>query len=93
MEDPREYGLVEYAPDGRVTGFLEKPGWAQVVTDAANTGIYILSPEVLDHIPAGRPFDFAKDLFPQLLRDGMPLYAYETEAYWCDIGDLHSYVT
>ena len=93
VEDPREYGLVEYAPDGRVTGFLEKPGWAQVVTDAANTGIYILSPEVLDHIPAGRPFDFAKDLFPQLLRDGMPLYAYETEAYWCDIGDLHSYVT
>lgn len=25
VEDPREYGLVEYAPDGRVTGFLEKP--------------------------------------------------------------------
>lgn len=93
VEDPREYGLVEYGPDGRVTGFLEKPGWAQVVTDAANTGIYILSPEVLDHIPAGRPFDFAKDLFPQLLRDGLPLYAYETDAYWCDIGDLHSYVT
>lgn len=93
VQDPREYGLVEYGPDGRITGFLEKPGWAQVVTDAANTGIYILSPEVLDHIPAGKPFDFAKDLFPQLLRDGMPLYAYETDAYWCDIGDLHSYVT
>lgn len=92
VEDPREYGLVDYMPDGRVTGFIEKPGWAQAVTDSANTGIYILSPEVLRYIPENTMYDFAKDLFPQLLKDGLPLYAYETREYWCDIGDLSTYV-
>lgn len=92
VEDPREYGLVDYGEDGRITGFVEKPGWAQAVTDSANTGIYILSPEVLPYIPENMAFDFAKDLFPQLLKDGLPLYAYETQDYWCDIGDLASYV-
>ncbi len=91
VEDPREYGLVEYGRDGRVTGFLEKPGWGQADTDTANTGIYILSPEALAAIPAGVACDFAKDLFPRLLQEGEPLYAYETTAYWCDMGDLNTY--
>lgn len=42
--DPREYGLVLTEPSGKIRGFVEKPGWAQAVTDAANTGIYIVSP-------------------------------------------------
>ena len=92
VEDPREYGLVEAGRDGRVTGFLEKPGWGQAVSDTANTGIYILSPEALERIPPDTEYDFAKDLFPRLLREGLPLYAYETEDYWCDIGDLASYL-
>lgn len=91
VEDPREYGLVRYDADGRVVGFVEKPGWAQAVTDAANTGIYILSPEALALIPEEREYDFAKDLFPRMLEKGMPLYAAEAEGYWCDIGSLSAY--
>lgn len=93
VEDPREYGLVECNREGRVTGFVEKPGWGQAATDTANTGIYILSPEALEAIPVDKNFDFAKDLFPQLLRDGLPLYAYEMTGYWCDIGDLSTYLS
>lgn len=93
VADPREYGLVEMETSGRVTGFLEKPGWGQADTDSANTGMYILSPEAIEAIPSDTPFDFAKDLFPRLLRDGLPLYAYETEDYWCDIGDLKTYLS
>lgn len=93
VEDPREYGLVDMAEDGRITGFVEKPGWAQAVTDSANTGMYILSPDILPYIPENTSFDFARDLFPLLLKDGLPLYAYETDSYWCDIGDLDSYVS
>jgi len=33
-------------------------------------------------------FDFAKDLFPILLREKKPMYGFVTEDYWCDIGDL-----
>lgn len=90
--DPREYGLTEFNEDGRVTGFLEKPGWAQVSTDAANTGMYILSPQAIAAIPPNQVMDFAKDLFPKLLQQGLPVYAYEADGYWCDIGDLNTYV-
>ena len=93
VSDPREYGLVRADSDGRVSGFVEKPGWAQAVTDAANTGIYILSPQVLSYIPEGVAFDFAKDLFPLLLSKGAPLYAYQASGYWCDIGSLGAYLS
>lgn len=91
VEDPREYGLVTYEADGRVTGFLEKPGWPQAHTDTANTGIYFIKPEVLELIPEDQPFDFAKDLFPLMLQRGMNLRAFETRGYWCDIGDLTTF--
>lgn len=92
VEDPREYGLVRYDASGKIVSFVEKPGWAQAVTDAANTGIYILSPSVLSFIPDDTAFDFAKDLFPLLLQKGLPLYAYEDKGYWCDIGSLSTYL-
>lgn len=92
VDDPREYGLVDFDAEGRVRGFIEKPGWSQAVTDLANTGIYLLSPRALEKIPPEREFDFAKDLFPLLLEQGEALYAYATDRYWCDIGDLNSYV-
>lgn len=92
VADPREYGLVVTAPDGRVRGFVEKPGWSQSVTDAVNTGIYILSPQALARIPQGRPYDFGKDLFPAMLRADMPLCGFDADGYWCDVGDIGAYV-
>jgi len=32
-----------------ITRFLEKPSWGEVFSDTVNTGIYILSPEVLKY--------------------------------------------
>jgi len=90
--DPREYGLVNYADDGRVTGFVEKPNWNQATTDMANTGIYVLSPTALEMIPSGQSCDFAGDLFPAMLSRSMKLYACATERYWCDIGDIDTYI-
>lgn len=92
VEDPREYGLVRLDEEGRVEGFIEKPGWGQAVSDLANTGIYILDPACLALVPDGKPFDFAKELFPEMLRRGMPLYGYRAKGYWCDIGDLRAYL-
>ncbi len=91
VADPREYGLVTCGQNGRITGFLEKPPLSHCVTNLANTGVYILSPEVLELIPTGEKVDFAGDIFPLMLGKGMPLYAYEEAGYWCDIGDVRSY--
>ena len=65
--DPREYGLVIADSDGHVTGFIEKPSFAQATSELANTGIYILSPHAVEMIPDGQIFDFAADLFPRML--------------------------
>ncbi len=90
-DDPSEYGVVLTASDGRVHAFVEKPAAEQAFSDTVNTGIYVLSSEVAARIPADKPFDFARDLFPLLLAEGVPMYGYQSDAYWCDIGDFTSY--
>lgn len=92
VQNPTSYGLVSTDADGRIVSFTEKPDWKNVTSDAANTGIYILEPEILDRIPDDQPFDFGRELFPLLLREGVPMYGYLTEAYWCDIGDVSAYL-
>ena len=89
--EPLSYGLVVTDRTGRVTGFVEKPAWERVVTDHVSTGIYVLSPGVLDRIPAGTRCDFAKDLFPHLLAEGVPLRGRIMNGYWCDIGTPRAY--
>jgi mannose-1-phosphate guanylyltransferase/phosphomannomutase len=91
VDNPLEFGIVVTDEDGRIERFLEKPSWGQVFTDTINTGIYVLDPEVLRHIPDDRPHDFSKELFPLLLEMGKPLYGYVAEGYWQDIGNLDQY--
>jgi mannose-1-phosphate guanylyltransferase/phosphomannomutase len=92
VENPLEFGIVVTDEKGRIERFLEKPNWGQVFSDTVNTGIYVLEPGVLDFVPPGEPFDFAKDLFPLLLEKGYPLYGYVADGYWCDIGNLEQYM-
>src|SRR5436189_181883 len=91
VENPLEFGIVVTDSDGRIERFLEKPSWGQVFSDTINTGIYVLEPEVLRHVPTDRPFDFSKELFPLLLEMGRPLYGSVMEGYWQDIGNLDQY--
>ncbi len=91
VENPLEFGIVVTDEDGRVERFLEKPSWGQVFSDTINTGIYVLEPEVLSHVPHDRPYDFSKELFPLLLEMGRPLYGHVLEGYWQDIGNLDQY--
>ncbi len=89
---PLEYGVIITDEYGRIDRFLEKPSWGEVFSDTINTGIYVLEPEVLDYYKRGENFDFSKDLFPRLLKDEVPLFGYTTEDYWCDIGDIKTYM-
>ncbi len=88
---PLEYGVVVTDNSGRITRFLEKPSWGEVFSDTVNTGIYILEPEILKMLNKSETIDFSKDLFPYILKSGLPIYGYTTKSYWCDIGDLKAY--
>ena len=91
VENPLEFGIVVTDEDGRVERFFEKPSWGQVFSDTINTGIYVLEPEVLRHVPKLGPYDFSRELFPLLLEMGRPLYGHVCEGYWQDIGNLDQY--
>lgn len=92
VKTPLDYGVVLLDSFEKIFSFSEKPDWSETFSDQVNTGVYILSPKVLDKIPAGQPFDFARDLFPRLLADGDALFGYKDEGYWCDIGLLPALV-
>ncbi len=88
VADTREYGVVLHDPDGRITGFQEKPAPEEALSDLGNCGIYVFSPEIFDYFPE-RPFaDWAKDVFPALLENDVPFYIHEVAEYWNDVGSL-----
>ncbi|MGZ8783341.1 MAG: nucleotidyltransferase family protein, partial [Gaiellaceae bacterium] len=91
VPNPLEFGIVVTDSEGRVERFLEKPSWSQVFSDTINTGVYVIEPEALSHVPTDRPYDFSKELFPLLLEMGRPIYGHVLEGYWQDIGNLDQY--
>ena len=56
-----------------------------------NAGIYVLEPEVLRMIPAGRELSMEREIFPYLQAEGR-LRAYVSSSYWKDIGTPRSYL-
>lgn len=88
---PTRFGTALTDASGRIRSFVEKPAWPQVVTDLVNTGIYGLSPAVMERVPEGVPYDFGRELFPALLREGVPLTGVTMAGYWRDLGDPASY--
>jgi mannose-1-phosphate guanylyltransferase len=84
VEDPTGYGLVHRHDDGEITEFLEKPEADQIDTDEINAGAYLLERSVLDRIEPDRAVSIEREVFPQLIGDG--LYGVRLEGYWIDIG-------
>lgn len=86
VDDARGFGLAQLDADGFVGAFKEKP--LLPVSGLVNMGVYVVSTKALKMIPDGVPCDFAKDLFPRIMRriKGVPF-----DCYWSDIGTLPSY--
>lgn len=91
VNNPLEFGVVITDENGQITRFLEKPSWGEVFSDTINTGIYVLEPSILDYMDFGRTYDFSKDLFPRMLRDGKRLGGHVISDYWADVGNLQQY--
>ncbi len=85
VEDPSQLGIVELK-DNVITRFLEKPTPEQTFSNLVNAGLYVVEPEILDYIPEGEPYDFAKQLFPKLIENGIKIHGYIGEGTWLDTG-------
>jgi mannose-1-phosphate guanylyltransferase/phosphomannomutase len=90
-ENPLEFGIVITREDGTIERFLEKPSWGQVFSDAVNTGIYVLEPEIFDFVPDDAVCDFSQDVFPAVLESGQRLFGHVADGYWEDVGNIDAY--
>lgn len=92
VADPSLYGVVVTDADGRIQRFQEKPVPGTEISRQANTGIYVFEPAVFDLIPTRTFYDFALNVFPEILARGLPFYAVPLEGYWTDIGNPGDYL-
>jgi NDP-sugar pyrophosphorylase family protein len=94
--NPREVGVVKMNHEGRILSFIEKP---KSLTPSPQSpvlgsgGIYVLEKEVLCYIPDQGFSDFAYDVFPKLIKLGLPVYGFKLkpEYHLIDIGTLEKY--
>ena len=92
VPNPLEYGVVVVDEGGAVQRFIEKPSWGEVISDLANTGIYILDPAVFDFFRPGEVTDWSGDVFPRLLKEGERVFGWMADGYWEDVGSHAAYV-
>jgi len=91
VDDPTRFGVVPTDTDGRVLEFVEKPPADSVPTNLINAGTYVLEPEVLARIPAGRRVSVERETFPALAAEGA-VFALASDAYWLDTGTPAAYL-
>lgn len=84
VADARAFGCVPTDATGRVLDFLEKMD--NPVTNAINAGCYIFNASVISEIPAGQVVSIERETFPQLVKSGRPVFGYNEQSYWLDIG-------
>ena len=93
MEEASRFGIVITDENGQITEFEEKPENPR--SNLASMGIYIFSWPVLRQALVDKKdqpgCDFGKHIIPYCFENGNPMYAYEFNGYWKDVGTLGSY--
>jgi NDP-sugar pyrophosphorylase family protein len=82
-----EYGVVDIGPDSNLLKIDEKPTFSFLI----NSGIYAISPEVIDLIPKDGEFPMT-ELIPATINVGKKVLGYEFTEPWRDIGRFDDYM-
>ena len=92
VDDPSEFGVVATDREGFVTRFQEKPKREEAFSKLINAGVYVIERDVMELVPERTQYDFAKELFPLLMKEGKRIKTHKVNGIWLDIGrpaDLH----
>jgi mannose-1-phosphate guanylyltransferase len=84
VADARAFGCVPTDSSGKVLDFLEK--MEHPVTKAINAGCYIFNSSVISQIPKDTVVSIERETFPQLVKSGRPVFGYNEQSYWLDVG-------
>jgi NDP-sugar pyrophosphorylase family protein len=94
-------GIADIDKNGRIQRFVEKPAPKDAPSNLANTGLYVLSPEVRkifkekgiqQIIKEKNRLDFGYDFIPYVIQSGRPVYGYTLKGSWFDVGTPKSYL-
>ncbi|MCR5399493.1 MAG: glucose-1-phosphate adenylyltransferase [Lachnospiraceae bacterium] len=93
MEEAKRFGIMITDENRKITDFEEKPENPR--SNLASMGIYIFNWDVLRQAMVEKAqvpgLDFGKHIIPYCHEKGSPMYAYEFNGYWKDVGTLNSY--
>ena len=92
-QEVHKYGIMVADDAGRIIHFQEKPSEEEARSTLANTGIYILSPRVREHLSRRHGADIASDLLPAVLSAGGTLQVFADDFSWTDIGCPRDYMS
>lgn len=101
VENVEGYGIADINKEMRISRFVEKPSPKEAPSDLANTGLYMVSPEirkifeengVKQLIKERHRLDFGFDFIPYLISTGRPVYGYTLEGSWYDVGTPRRYL-
>ncbi|HUW47842.1 MAG TPA: NDP-sugar synthase [Patescibacteria group bacterium] len=101
VENVEGFGIADIDKNMRISRFVEKPSPKEAPSDLANTGLYMVSPEIkkifkekgVKQIMKERHrLDFGYDFIPYLINTGRPVYGYTLKGSWFDVGTPRRYL-
>ena len=101
VENVEGLGIADIDKDGKIKRFVEKPLPKDAPSNLANTGLYVLSPEmkkifkekgVQQIVKEKNRLDFGYDFIPYVIQTGRPVYGYTLKGNWFDVGTPKNYL-
>jgi NDP-sugar pyrophosphorylase family protein len=94
-------GIADINKQMRIARFVEKPSPKEAPSNLANTGLYVVSPEikkifkekgVKQIVKERHRLDFGFDMIPYIIETGRPVYGYTLKGSWYDVGTPRRYL-
>jgi NDP-sugar pyrophosphorylase family protein len=101
VENVEGLGIADIDNNSSIRRFVEKPMPKDAPSNLANTGLYVLSPEirkvfkekgVKQIIQEKHRLDFGYDFIPYLTQTDRPVYGYTLKGNWFDVGTPKNYL-
>jgi NDP-sugar pyrophosphorylase family protein len=101
VENVEGLGIADIDKNGKIQCFVEKPSPKDAPSNLANTGLYVLSPEVRkifkekgiqQIIKEKNRLDFGYDFIPYVIQSGRAVYGYTLKGSWFDVGTPKNYL-
>ena len=91
--DFAQCGVAVIDKEDRIRDFIEKPQLGGMCSPWVSSGILVLDRPLLEWIPSNQTCDFGRDVFPDWIRRGIPMFGWKLPegSYLIDMGTPDKY--